>query len=83
MLLGFTDSLLFLTKLQLSENQEYNMFCDYDDANYFFHFHFGEWVGKKGCFLLFSPVVMKKFSSGYIRLLDLLLAPYITANRFF
>lgn len=52
------------------------MFCDYDDANYFFHFHFGEWVGKKGCFLFFSSVVMKKFSSGYIRLSDLLLAPY-------
>lgn len=28
------DSLLFLAKLQLSENQ--NMFCDYHYANYFF-----------------------------------------------
>lgn len=49
----------------------------------FFPFSFWEWVGKKGCFLFFSSVVMKKFSSGYIRLSDLLLAPYITANRFF
>lgn len=33
MLLGFTDPLLLLAKLQLSENQEYNMFCDFDDTN--------------------------------------------------
>jgi len=79
MLLGFTDSLLFLTKMQLRENQDCNIIRNttcFVILMMLIIFSFFIWeseLGREVAFL-FPFCCDEFFFSGYIRLSDLLVS---------